>query len=170
MISQFKFVYTDSSMTDQTSSQTTSDEEVQDAEVVETPTHSTSSNLEERLSIEQMIKNYMSDISRIREKLKTQKDMFKSSFESDKEFSDVDTEHKAIARKKTVAKQRIIKTDAVSAVSMKIKEIQEEMKETQQALSDYLNRYIQVSDSTEFMGPDGEVHQIVRTAKLVKKK
>ncbi|QQR64122.1 hypothetical protein IPH70_01140 [Candidatus Roizmanbacteria bacterium] len=43
-------------MTDQTSSQTTSDEEVQDAEVVETPTHSTSSNLEERLSIEQMIK------------------------------------------------------------------------------------------------------------------
>ncbi|QQR64123.1 hypothetical protein IPH70_01145 [Candidatus Roizmanbacteria bacterium] len=109
----------------------------------------------------------MSDISRIREKLKTQKDMFKSSFESDKEFSDVDTEHKAIARK-TVAKQRIIKTDAVSAVSMKIKEIQEEMKETQQALSDYLNRYIQVSDSTEFMGPDGEVHQIVRTAKLDK--
>ena len=75
-------------MTDQTSSQTNSDEEVQDAEVVETPTHSTSSNLEERLSIEQMIKNYMSDISRIREKLKTQKDMFKSSFESDKEFSD----------------------------------------------------------------------------------
>ena len=139
-------------MTDQTSSQTTPPA------------------LDERLSIEQMIKNYMGDIVKIREKLKTQKDMFKSSFEGDKEFSDVDAEHKAITRKKTVAKQRIVKSDAVSAVGMKIKEIQEEMKEAQQALSDYLNRYIQVSNSTEFMGPDGEVHQIVRSAKLVKKK
>ncbi len=32
----------------------------------------------------------------IREKLKTQKDMFKSSFEGDKQFSEVDVESKAI--------------------------------------------------------------------------
>ncbi len=139
-------------MTDQTSSQTTPDA------------------LEARLSIEQMIKNYLVDIASIREKLKTQKDMFKSSFESDKEFSEVDVEHKAIARKKTEAKQRITKTDAVSVVANQIKALQEEMKDAQQGLSDYLNQYVMQTQATEFLGPDGEAMSIVRSAKLVKKK
>lgn len=139
-------------MTDQTSSQTTPDA------------------LEARLSIEQMIKNYLVDIASIREKLKTQKDMFKSSFEGDKEFSEVDVEHKAIARKKTEAKQRITKTDAVSVVANQIKALQEEMKDAQQGLSDYLNQYVMQTQATEFLGPDGEAMSIVRSAKLVKKK
>lgn len=139
-------------MTDQTSSQTTPDE------------------LQARLSIEQMIKNYMVDIASIREKLKTQKDMFKSAFEGDKEFSEVDVEHKAIARKKTVAKQRITKTESVSVVANQIKALQEELKDAQQALSDYLNQYVMQTQATEFLGPDGEAMSIVRSAKLVKKK
>lgn len=136
------FVYTDISMTD----------------------------VDAQINLEQMIKNHLADISKIREKLKTQKDMFKSSFESDKQFSEVDVEHKAVARKKTEAKQRITRTDAVSAVATVIKTLQDELKDAQQALSDYLNQYVVQTQATEFMGPDGELHQIVRTAKLVKKK
>lgn len=149
-------------MTDQTSSPT-------DAKAL-AGKQTTPDALEARLSIEQMIKNYLVDIASIREKLKTQKDMFKSSFESDKQFSEVDVEHKAIARKKTEAKQRITKTDAVSVVANQIKTLQEEMKDAQQGLSDYLNQYVMQTQATEFLGPDGEAMSIVRSAKLVKKK
>ncbi len=124
----------------------------------------------DQLNLEEMIKGYMADITRLREKLKSQREMFNQSFEQDKVYSEVAEQQKAANRKKTEAKQRIVKTDAVSAVKMTMKEIQDELKDAQQALSDYLNRYIMVSNSNEFMGPDGELHQIVRTAKLVKKK
>lgn len=127
-------------------------------------------DINSQINLEQMIKNYLADIATIREKLKTQKDMFKSSFEGDKQFSEVDVEHKAIARKKTEAKQRITKTQAVSIVADAIRTLQDELKDAQQGLSDYLNQYVMQTQATEFLGPDGEAMQIVRTAKLVKKK
>ena len=96
--------------------------------------------------------------------------MFKQSFEQDKEYNDADVEHKTLTRKRTEAKQRIVKTDAVSAVQSTIKQLQEELKDAQQAVSDYLNQYVMQTQATEFTGPDGEPMQIVRSAKLVKRK
>ncbi|OGK09865.1 hypothetical protein A2767_01580 [Candidatus Roizmanbacteria bacterium RIFCSPHIGHO2_01_FULL_35_10] len=126
--------------------------------------------LNELMTLEQMIKGYMGDLVRIQEKIKTQKEMFKQSFEQDKDYSKAEEEAKELIRKKTEQKQRIVKTDAVSAVQMKIDELQTELKEARQSLSDYLNRYILLTQKSEFLGPDGEAYQIVRSAKLVKKK
>src|SRR3989344_469361 len=126
--------------------------------------------LNELMTLEQMIKGYMGELVRIQEKIKTQKEMFKQSFEQDKDYSKAEEEAKELIRKKTEQKQRIVKTDAVSAVQMKIDELQTELKEARQSLSDYLNRYILLTQKSEFLGPDGEAYQIVRSAKLVKKK
>src|SRR3989338_6787402 len=114
---------------------------------------------DELLTLEQMIKGYMSDLVRIQEKIKTQREMFKQSFEQDKDYSKAKEEAKELIRKKTEQKQRIIKIDAVSAVQMKIDELQTELKEARQSLSDYLNRYIMLTQKSEFLGPDGESYQ-----------
>lgn len=128
------------------------------------------SDANQLLTLEQMIKGYMGDLVRIQEKMKTQKEMFNQSFEQDKDYSKVEEESKELNRKKIEQKQRIVKSDAVSAVQIKIDELQTELKEARQSLSDYLNRYILLTQKTEFLGPDGEAYQIVRSAKLVKKK
>ena len=119
-------------------------------------TDSSMTDLQSQLNLEQMIKNHLADIARIREKLRSQKEMFKQSFEQDKEYNDADVEHKTLTRKRTEAKQRIVKTDAVSAVQSTIKQLQEELKDAQQAVSDYLNQYVMQTQATEFTGPDGE--------------
>ncbi|MBI1862715.1 hypothetical protein HYS00_01200 [Candidatus Microgenomates bacterium] len=122
------------------------------------------------IHLEQMINGYLTDIARTREKLKSQKEMFKQTFEQDKDYNEVSEEQKAVKRKHNEVKQKIAKTDSVTAVKMTIDEIQSEMKDLQQSLSDYLHRYIQLTQATSFTGPGGEVLTIVRTAKLVKKK
>lgn len=122
------------------------------------------------LHLEQMIHGYLSDVERLRKQLKSQKEMFKQSFEQDKDFNEVSEKQKEVKRAHNEVKQRIARTDGVSAVKTKIEELQSEMKDVQQALSDYLNRYSQLTQATSFTGPDGEVLTIVRTAKLVKKK
>ncbi len=122
------------------------------------------------LDLEQMIKGYLTDIAAIREKLKTQRDMHNSTFEQDKEYSEVSEEHGKVKRKQAEVKQRLAKTDAVAAVQATMKGLKDEMKDLQGALSTYLNQYAQLTNSNQFTGADGEIHEIVRTAKLVRKK
>ena|SRR3989344_6878966 len=147
---------------------------IEDAEIITNTTEASSvpqtSDANQLLTLEQMIKGYMGDLVRIQEKIKTQKEMFNQSFEQDKEYSQVEEEAKKLNRQKTEQKQRIVKSDAVSAVQLKIDELQNELKEVRQSLSDYLNRYILLTQKSEFIGSDGESYQIVRSAKLVKKK
>lgn len=122
------------------------------------------------LHLEQMINGYLTDITRIREKLRSQKEMFKQTFEQDKDYNEVSEKQKEVKRKHNEVKQRIARTDGVTAVKMTMDELQSELKDIQQSLSDYLHRYIQLTQATSFTGPGGEVLSIVRTAKLVKKK
>jgi len=129
-----------------------------------------SSEANQLLTLEQMIKGYMADLVRIQASIKSQREMFNQSFEQDKAYSEVEEEFKAMNRKKSEQKQRIVKSVAVSAVQLKIDELQTELKEARQSLSDYLNRYVLLTQKSDFLGPDGESYQIVRSAKLVKKK
>ena len=129
-----------------------------------------SSEANQLLTLEQMIKGYMADLVRIQASIKSQREMFNQSFEQDKAYSEVEEEFKAMNRKKSEQKQRIVKSVAVSAVQLKIDELQAELKEAKQSLSDYLNRYVLLTQKSDFLGPDGESYQIVRSAKLVKKK
>ncbi len=122
------------------------------------------------LDLEQMIKGYLTDITAIREKLKTQRDMHNSTFEQDKEYSDIDEEHTKVKRKQAEVKQRLAKTDAVAAVQTTMKGLKDELKDVQGALSSYLNQYASLTNSNQFTGADGEIHEIVHTANLVRKK
>lgn len=128
------------------------------------------STVDTLLHLEQMINGYLTDIARLREKMKSQKEMFKQSFEQDKDYSEIAEEQKAVKRKHNEVKQKIAKQDGVTAVKMTIEELQTEMKDAQQSLSDYLHRYVGLTQATSFTGPGGEVLTIVRSAKLVKKK
>lgn len=120
------------------------------------------------LNLETMIKDYLVDIQKVREKIKTQKEMFKQSFEQDAEYAEVEEQQKEMKRKVNAAKEKITKTEAVQAVESEVRSLNEELRELQGLLSENLNHYANMTRKDEFTGPDGEVLKIVRSAKLVK--
>jgi Skp family chaperone for outer membrane proteins len=121
-------------------------------------------------AIENLIKGYLADITSLRDKLKAQKEMLRDTVEQDKDYSEVAEKQSAVKKEVAKAKEVLKKNDSYIATQMKADEISEELKACQTALSDYLNQYIALTNTSEFVGPDGEVLSIVRSAKLVKKK
>lgn len=121
-------------------------------------------------AIEDLIKGYLADMNSLREKLKAQREMLKSTIEQDKDYSIVADKQDAVKREVAKVKEVLKKNESVIANQMKVNELGEELKACQTALSDYLNQYITLTNTTEFVGPDGEVLSIIRSAKLVKRK
>ncbi len=122
------------------------------------------------LALEDMIKGYLADIAAVREKLKAHREMLKSTMEQDKDYSEVSEKHQTIKKEVAKVKETIVKNPSVIATKVKVNDLGKELREAQLALSDYLNQYAQITQSSEFVGPDGEVMQIVRSAKLVKRR
>jgi len=120
-------------------------------------------------AIEDLIKGYLADMKALREKLKAQKEMLKSTVEQDKDYSVVAEKQDAVKKEVAKVKEVLKKNESFIATQIKVNELSEELKGCQTALSDYLNQYITLTNTTEFVGPDGEVLSIVRSARLVKK-
>ncbi|MFO0703682.1 MAG: hypothetical protein U0525_03080 [Patescibacteria group bacterium] len=129
----------------------------------------TNQSYENVSAIEDLIKGYLADIAAIKEKLKAQKEMLKSTIEQDKDYSVVADKQTEVKREVAKVKEALKKNESVIATQIKVNELTEELKGCQTALSDYLNQYITMTNTTEFVGPDGEVLSIVRSARLVKK-
>lgn len=127
-------------------------------------------NPQNLLAIEDLIKGYLSDIAAVREKLKAHKEMLKSAIEGDKDYSIVAEKQSAVKKEVAKVKEVLVKNSSIISTQLKVNELNTELRDAQSALSDYLNQYIQLTQSSEFIGPDGEVLHIERKARLVKRK
>lgn len=125
--------------------------------------------LDNKLNLEAMINRYVGDIEKLREKLKTQKDMLEDSFNNNSEYAEAAEKVKETTRVRTGIKQKILKDPPVAFVFEKVKEIKNEIKDAQEALSGYLQKYFQTVGMNQITGDDGEVREIVVVTKLVKK-
>ena len=121
-------------------------------------------------NLSSLINRYLVDIEKIKEQLKTQRDMFNSAIENDKAYQEQSQQAKELNKKKNAVKQTLIKQPAVMATVEKQKELKEEMKDLQDALSRYLERYQQVAKTNIIESENGEIREIVPVYKLVKKR
>ena len=76
---------------------------------------------------------------------------------------------KAAAKIKSATKQQILKQPQAADLANKVKTLRSELKENKASLSDYLREFQRMSGISEIEGPDGELQEIVYTAKLIKK-
>jgi len=121
-------------------------------------------------NLSSLINRYLVDIEKIKEQLKTQRDMFNSAIENDKAYQEQSQQAKELNKKKNAVKQTLIKQPAVMATVEKQKELKEEMKDLQDALSRYLERYQQVAKTNIIESENGEIREIVPVYKLIKKR
>lgn len=144
-------------------------------DVVETPSEQTSlvadspQSGEILINMESMIKNHIASIDKLSEEAKKLKEMLDDIFANDPVYQEHLEKAKEATKLKTATKQQILKQPQAADLNLKIKTLKSEIKENQGALSDYLQEYQRMSGVNEIEGEDGEVREIVYTAKLIKK-
>lgn len=134
-----------------------------------TVTESTQTSGEILINMEAMIKNYIATIDKQSEEAKKLKEMLDDIFENDPTFKDHKDKSKEAAKVLAGTKAQILKRPQAADLADKIKTLKNEQRENQDALSDYLQEYQRLSGATEIETDDGRMHQIVYTAKLIRK-
>lgn len=121
------------------------------------------------VKIEEMIKVHISQIDQLEEDVQKRKDMVEDVFKNDPTYQEHDKIAKEAIRIRTKTKQEINKRRDVADLNGKLKELKSQKSELEEGLSDYLREYQRLSGSNEIEGEDGQVREIIYTAKLVKK-
>lgn len=134
------------------------------------PTHATPNAAMSLLSIENNIKMHLANLEKTRQELKEYTSMFNDSFANDAEYKKLNDQAKDANRLKNTAKQRILKQPAVMELQNKLKHMKEDIKEMQDALSDYARSYIAIAGTNQMTTDEGEILEFVQTTKLVRKR
>jgi len=142
------------------------DQNTQEAQVIDTALSSEAALL---LKIEEMIKTHLAQIDSLGEEITKRKDMLDDIFVNNETYQEHDKAAKEAARIKSNTKKEILKRADAAELSEKLKDLKLEQKELRNGLSDYLREYQRLSGSNEIEGDDGEIREIVYTAKLVKR-
>lgn len=121
------------------------------------------------LNMDQLIKSHLSSIDKLDTEYRKQKEMLDDIFNNDPTYKKHAEAAQEATKVKSGTKAQIMKQPQVADLANKVKTIKSEMAELQAALSDYLQQYQQLSGLNEIEDDEGEVRQIVYTAKLVRK-
>ncbi len=120
------------------------------------------------MNLESLIKTHMSSISRLQEEVKKLKEMLDDIFANDPTYQEHTKLADEASKVKKATKQQILKRPQAAELDNKVKSLKSEMKENQASLSDYLREFQRMSGLNEIENDQGEVMEIVYTAKLVK--
>ncbi len=121
------------------------------------------------LEVEAVINRFLGDLEKLKETMKSQKEMYNASFENDAQYAEKNEEMKKLKKEVAVIKQRIVKQPEVVVINNRMNELKEEMKDAQEGLMGYLEQYQTISGTNQFMTENGEVIEIVNVLKLVRK-
>lgn len=122
------------------------------------------------IELTSIINRTVSEINRLKEQIKANKQMVDDSYENDKNYHEQAEKVKDITKNLKTIKQQITKQPAVTQSSEKVKGLREDIKDQQDALSRYLAEYQKLTDATIIEDENGEIREIIHTYKLVKKK
>lgn len=121
------------------------------------------------VNMESMIKTHVTEIDKLNIEIKKHKELLEDIFKNDPVYAQHDEKAKEAAKIKQGTRAEILKRPQPAELDHKVKELKTQLKENQGALSDYLQEYQRMSGVNEIEGEDGEMREIVYTAKLIKK-
>lgn len=121
------------------------------------------------LSLEELIKNHIEAIDKLKLELKTQREMYEDSFNSNPVYRENVEKVKDVSKAKNSVRQEISKQPSVASLAQKVKDLRFDMNEQSKTLSDLLQDYTEQTGATSIETRDGKVLEIVRTSKLVRR-
>lgn len=133
------------------------------------PAEQPQSQAELVVSLTNLINANLAEIDTIEKETAQQKEMLDSVLENDLTYREHAEKAKEAARIKSNTKKEIFKRPDVKHVVEKLGELKENIRETREELSNYIQEYAQVSGQNYFEAADGTIQEIVYVAKLRKK-
>lgn len=121
------------------------------------------------MNMENMIKTLIASQEKLKEQLEKHQDLLDTIFENDSTYQEHLAAAKEAAKIKSATKQQVLKQPQAADLANKVKTLRSELKENKASLSDYLREFQRMSGISEIEGHDGEIREIVFTAKLVNK-
>ncbi len=149
------------------------DKKIVEGEVVDETTTSVSTSNEngaadDLITITNLIQSYIGNLDRAQDEMKAHKQMLLDSFANDPTYQEHEKVVKEAMKVKNATKQQILKQPTLKELAEKVKEMSQGVKDMREALSSYLQEYAKITGSREFEDAEGELREIVYTAKLVK--
>ena len=136
---------------------------------MDTPADTANDSAQVLMDMESLIKTSISGIDSKKNELKKLTEMTTSFLAQDPTYQEHEKSAKDAAKVRNATKFQLLKQPAVAQTIQKTKELKAELRETQEGLSDYLREYQRMSGSNEIEDENGEVREIVYTAKLIKR-
>lgn len=121
------------------------------------------------ISLTNLINANLNEIDSLEKEMSRQKEMVDSVLENDATFKQHSEAAKEASRIKTNTKKEIFKRPDVKHVVDKLTELKENLTDTKEELSNYIQEYATASGQNYFEAEDGTIQEIVYVAKLRKK-
>ena len=121
------------------------------------------------IALEGLILNYISKIEAHQELLRNKKEMLESNLENDSAYQEASKLTKEASKKKQEEKARIVRQPEVEKIYAHVKDAQTQLRDMRTSLSNHLQNYSKLSGTNQFEDEEGQVREIVYTAKVVKR-
>lgn len=122
------------------------------------------------LNLEELIKNHIDSIDKLKEELKTAREMFEDSFNNNPTYREHLDKVKEVQKGKNSVRAEIAKQPSVAVLEQKVKDIRFDISEKGKTLSDLLQDYKEQTGATSIETRNGKVLEIVSTSRLVPSK
>jgi hypothetical protein len=121
------------------------------------------------LDLEELIKNHIDSIDKLKDELKQAREMFEDSFANDPTYKENLERVKEVTKLKNQVRQQIAKQPSVATLEQKVKDIRFDINEKGKTLSDLLQDYKEQTGATSIETRNGQVLEIVSTSRLVRR-
>lgn len=120
------------------------------------------------ISVTNLVQTYLGTVDRLKKDLTEQRGILNDTFAGDIRYMAADEKAKAVAKEKKQIKAELLQNPQAMALSQKVKDLAQELKEAQIMLSGYVADYQKLTDATEIEDPEGNILQIVTISKLIR--
>lgn len=121
------------------------------------------------LNLEELIKNHIDAIGKLRDEIKQSREMFDDSFNNNPTYRENVERVEEASKGRNSVRQEIAKQPSVALILQKLKDLRFDLNEQLKTLSDLLQDYHQQTGATQIETRDGQIMEIVSTSKLVKR-
>lgn len=121
------------------------------------------------LSLEELIKNHIDSIDKLRQEMKQHREMFEDAFNTNPTYREHTERVKEATKARSSVRQQIAKQPSVAMLKQKVDDMRFDINEQSKTLSDLLQDYREQTGATQIETRNGQTLEIVSTAKLVRR-
>lgn len=122
------------------------------------------------LDLHGLIKNHVAGAEKLKQEIRTTREMYEDSFNNNPTYREHAEKVKDASRAKASVKLEIRKQPSVANLEQRLKDLKFDLREKNKTLSDLLIDYKENSGATQLELFDGQMYDIVPSAKLIRAK